>query len=72
MARVDITYAGQDFDWLQDLAQRLTDADRAAGRPAPKCGYSAANVDIARPIVQARLYHDAIKALRDGTPLPAC
>jgi hypothetical protein len=70
MARVEISYANQDFDWLQDLAQRLTDADRAAGRTAPAVGYSAENIDIARPIVRARLYYDAIKALRNGQPLP--
>ena len=38
-------YSNQDFDEKQSRAQQLTDADRAAGRPAPKYGYSAENFE---------------------------
>jgi hypothetical protein len=38
----------REFDRASDLAQRMTDADRAAGRPAPAFGYSAENWDRAR------------------------
>ncbi len=37
------TYSGEDFDRAQAEAQRLTDLDRAAGRDAPRVGYSTAN-----------------------------
>lgn len=36
-------YSGEAFDRAQALAERLTDDDRKAGRPAPVCGYSAEN-----------------------------
>jgi hypothetical protein len=36
-------YSNEDFDVSQNLADRLTDADRAAGRPAPRFGYSGEN-----------------------------
>lgn len=38
------SYANGDFDLAQSVAQRLTDEDRAAGRPAPAYGYSAENI----------------------------
>jgi len=38
-----ITYSNQDFDEKQHRAQKLTDDDRAAGRPAPQYGYSKEN-----------------------------
>lgn len=37
------TRSNQDFDECQQRAAELTDADRAAGRPAPACGYSREN-----------------------------
>lgn len=40
---IPITRSNQDFDEKQQRAQELTDADRAAGRPAPQYGYSAEN-----------------------------
>lgn len=45
------TYSNEDFDRTQSLAYILTDADRAAGKPAPTCGYSKSNFDLARTIV---------------------
>ena len=47
------SYANGDFDLAQNVAQRLTDADRAAGRPAPAYGYSAENFDRAREMIAA-------------------
>ena len=41
---IPIRYSNQDFDEVQHRATQLTDADRAAGRPAPPYGYSAENV----------------------------
>jgi hypothetical protein len=46
-------HSGEDFDRTQGLAQKLTDADRAAGRKAPACGYSAERIEEARAIVKA-------------------
>jgi len=34
------SYSNEGFDMAQSLAYRLTDMDRAAGRPAPPFGYS--------------------------------
>jgi hypothetical protein len=44
-------YANESFDRAQALAQRLTDEDRTAGRPAPAYGYSRANFAKADQIV---------------------
>ena len=37
------SYSNHSFDWTQTRAIELTDADRAAGRPAPQFGYSREN-----------------------------
>lgn len=42
------SYANQDFDIQSYVASRLTDDDRAEGRPAPAFGNSASNIVIAR------------------------
>lgn len=47
------SYSGESFDRAQSLASELTDEDRRAGREAPAHGYSAANFDRARAIVDA-------------------
>ena len=47
-----ICYSNEDFDRIQALATRLTDEDRAAGRPAPAYGYSAENYRRAETIVR--------------------
>lgn len=46
-------YSNGVFDLVQSVALRLTDADRAAGRPAPAYGYSAENVARAKEMVAA-------------------
>lgn len=46
--------SGEDFDRTQSLAERLTDADRAAGVPGtPAAGYSKRRFDEAKSIVKA-------------------
>lgn len=47
------SWSGEDFDRMQGLASDLTDADRAAGRPAPTAGYSKQRCADARRIVKA-------------------
>lgn len=47
----DAAYSNEMFDRTQQLAIRLTDADRAAGRPAPTYGYSQENFDLAEAIL---------------------
>lgn len=47
-----MTYSNEDFDRAQALAQRLTDEDRAAGRPAPAAGYSHERFNEAMAIVR--------------------
>jgi hypothetical protein len=54
-------YSGDDFDYAQSVAQRLTDADRLRGRPAPAYGYSAERFEEAKRLVHARDV-DAIEA----------
>ncbi len=47
------TYSNGVFDLMQSVALRLTDADRAAGRPAPAYGYSAENIARAKEMIAA-------------------
>ena len=46
-------HANEDFDRAQSLASKLTEEDRAAGRPAPFGGHSGANFAKAKAIVKA-------------------
>ena len=46
-------YSNEEFDRAQALARSLTDADRAAGLPAPEYGYSQERADEAKRIVRA-------------------
>jgi hypothetical protein len=46
-------YSGEDFDRAQAFAVELTDQDRAAGRSAPRAGYSAERFREAEGIVRA-------------------
>lgn len=50
---MNVSYANEDFDTTQALATELTEQDRAAGRTAPKVGYSAPNWDRAQSAVRA-------------------
>lgn len=46
------SYSNQDFDAMQDVAQKLTDLDRANQDPsAPAYGYSKENFQLARQVV---------------------
>ena len=47
------SYSNDEFDRAQDLATRLTNADRAQGRPAPRHGYSTERFQEATRIVRA-------------------
>jgi hypothetical protein len=57
-------YANEDFDVAQTVATALTDADRAAGRPAPAVGYSAENMArVTRIIREGSGFVDARRVL---------
>lgn len=47
------SYSNEDFDRIQALATRLTEEDRAAGRPTAAAGYSDARYEQAEGAVQA-------------------
>jgi len=50
------TYSSEDYNRIQQFASKLTQADRDAGRKAPKYGCSQHNLDIAEKAVKAAQY----------------
>ena len=78
------TYSNEEFDALQDIADKLTAEDRAAGRSAPAYGYSKANAEIARRCVAvagvtrqsaleaARRIRDEETTMQTSAQKPAC
>ena len=48
------SYSNEDMDRYQSLAARLTDIDRAEGRPAPAVGYSKERYTLAKKVVDSQ------------------
>jgi hypothetical protein len=47
-------YSNEDFDRYQELANTLTEIDRAEGSPAPAVGYSKERYALAKKIVDSQ------------------